>query len=150
MVLERMQKRKPRLLQHKLHLVEEREEKEKESTFLLTINSNQIVPSLNHPLALQFKEDVTNMVSNLPEFISVREGFLADLSMDITVKPAFEIGSHQHRLHSHIVINIKHNSNIQLNVKKISKALGGMYVNATFIRGNRDLKRALDYIHKNS
>jgi hypothetical protein len=126
---------------------DDHQDKLKQSTFLLTINSNQVVTSMKDPFVRTFKQQIHTILSNIPEYIAVNSGFIPDPEMIINIRPVFEIGEKQKRLHVHVVIDIKHNSNIKIDTGKITEQ-SGYYCNSTYIRGHVDLQRALRYIKK--
>lgn len=124
-------------------------EKIKTSMFLLTINSNKVVNSKKDPFVASFRKQIKELLQKLPDYIVVNANAVQDDNMVINVKSFVEIGKKQHRLHSHSIIEVKHNSNIRLDREKITAALGGYYVNVTFMRSSNDINRMLDYIKKN-
>ena len=127
---------------HRIQLSTSDDDKLKQSTFLLTINSNQVVSSIKDPFVKTFKQQIHTILNNIPDYIAVNRGFVPDPEMIINIRAEFEIGEKQQRLHTHCVIDIKHNSNIRIDTSKITEQTG-YYCNSTYIRGHSDLQRAL-------
>jgi hypothetical protein len=105
------------------------------------------VASAKDPYVKQFKQEVLEFLRGITDYIAVNPGAIPDSEMKIQIKPAFEIGEKQKRVHAHISILIEHNSNIKLDVQKIT-ADTGWYVNSRYVRGSRDLDRILEYLRK--
>ena len=121
--------------------------KEQNSTFLLTINSNASVLSQKDPKAIEFKENILNILDNIIDYIITNEGYDIDNSMIINIDSHTEIGTKNHRIHNHSVINIQHNSNIKIDTKAITKDYG-YYVNVKYVKHSNDLTRMLNYLRK--
>jgi len=127
------------------------DEKSKKSHFLLTINSNKVVGSMKDPYVSKFKKRLNLVLQDIPEYVKITTGYLPDPALEVEIRPYLEIGERQKRLHAHCSVLIKHDTNLQLDCKKISEAFGGnVYVNSTYVRGNKDYEKALIYIRKNS
>jgi hypothetical protein len=127
------------------------EDKLKTSLFLLTINSNQVINKTTHwkqdPQVKKFNKKIKILLDNIPEYIKVNANALPDNNMNINIKAFSEVGNKQHRLHIHVIIEVKHNSNIQIDTKKIT-AETGYYTNVQYMRGSGDINRMLAYIRK--
>lgn len=137
---------------HRIQVVlDDTEEKIKTSLFLLTINSNQVITdkecnTVRRKMS-EFKKEIRGILETIPEYIKVNGHAVPDDSMIINVKSFTEIGKKQNRLHCHAIVEIRHNSNIHIDVKKITE-ITGYYVNCTFMRSSGDINRMLAYIRK--
>ena len=128
--------------QHKVK-INTTEEKMHTSMFLLTLNSNTEGENK------KFKKDIENVLNNFTDYISTRVNNHADNEMDIDLSPIFEVGTKVHRLHAHIKVVIKHNSNILIDTRKLQSEYPNYYINSTYIKGSGDFNRVLKYIQKN-
>jgi hypothetical protein len=124
------------------------DEKLHHSAYLLTINTNKSVDSMNNPFVTDFKTQIKNILRNFPDYIVTNPGHQPDDSMIVRVKPFFEIGSKYHRLHCHVDTIIEHNSNIRIDVAKLSDSFG-YKIDVKFVKGSNDRDRILRYLRKN-
>ena len=126
------------------------DEKLKSSRWLMTINSNVVTPSMKDPYVRKFKRQINRILEDIPQYIVPNKGFPPDPAMIVTCKPYLEIGPAQKRLHAHISVHVQHDSNVRIDCRAISEALGGMYVNVHHVKAENELRRILDYIRKQS
>ena len=135
---------------HRVEVRQEDADDEKLATsqYLLTLNSNRVVVSMQDPYVAKFRRQVNQILENLPEYIVPNPGYEPDTEMIVTATPFLEIGGKQHRLHCHAHVVIKHNSNIRLDCGAISAELHGAYCNARHIKGSNELQKVLRYLRK--
>lgn len=136
----------PKKSHHMIKVVED-DDKVHHSQFLLTINSNYAVSSPKDPFIKEWKNKVLELLQNLPDYVITNQGAIPDNQMIINIKPFFEIGEKQKRLHAHIDVTIDHNSNIKINSNKVAEDLQA-YVNCQYVRGSRDREKILAYLRK--
>ena len=127
--------------------IDNNSDKVKTSLFLLTINSNKAVMDKKEPFIKEFKAKIKDILENIPNYIKTVNHAVPDPNMIINIKTFVEIGKKQHRLHCHCIVEVKHNSLIQLDSQKITKD-SGYYVNVQFMKSSNDLNKILSYIRK--
>jgi hypothetical protein len=125
---------------------DEPNEKLNHSIFLVSINSNKVMTKTSTE-GKRFRTEVSQVLNNISDYIAQTQGY-NDPEMMIRVKAFTEQGTKQHRLHIHAIIDISHNSHIRIDTDKISRKLGGMYVNSRYIKGSGDIERVMKYIRK--
>ncbi len=116
------------------------------SIYNLIINSNRTEQDV--PLA-DFKKIVAKCLRGFEsqEYITTNPGYDPDESIEISLRPKFEIGGKYHRVHAQIAATFIHNSNIKINIDAIKKNLPeGYNVWAPLqVLASRDLTRLLRY-----
>lgn len=135
-----------------------RETKLHSSMFFLTINSQRTLldPNPNtkymelDPVYIEFSDRVYKVLEKMGDYTKVNKGKIPDDDMKITIDESFEIGPKLHRLHCHVIVDIKHNSNIHIDTQKIQDAIPNSYVSAEYIRGNDDIEKLLAYLRDKS
>ena len=139
-----------RAQQHNIKLnIDDNDDKLHNSTFLLSISSNQAVTSMKDPFVPIFKNQIANVLRNLPDYVKVVGNAIPDPEMEITIKSAFEIGEKYHRLHSHSIVSINHDSRIQLDREKFDAKFENLYhVDFHFVKSSNDMNRMLRYLRK--
>lgn len=111
----------------------------KNSSFLLTINTNIADPRIKEPL-----RRATNwMFENLNQFLTFRNARAEqglNLIDNIIIESAIEQGNKLHRIHLHSLIKIEHRTNLQLNLPKLRKYfedaldLPNLHINVQYIK----------------
>lgn len=121
------------------------------STFFVTINSNRVWDKTSKE-GRAYMRLVGDVLNNFGNYITHRQGF-DDNQMNINIKAATEIGGKFHRLHTHVVVQVDHNSNVSVNWKAIVQffedhGISGVLVQSKYIKGSGDLDKMLRYIRK--
>jgi hypothetical protein len=100
------------------------------SNFFITINTQKTCESLNDPLLKRFKSCVGRIKRHTELFLRVRDGsqVIEDGDLDdekllsLKFKSGIEIGSEQHRLHTHMLVAIQHKYNdVKINIPKLTQ-----------------------------
>ena len=130
-------------------------EKVKNSTFLVTINTNQSYKKddthLNSDIEI-FDDLINNILNNIDTYIKP-EGFNVDKVKTADIDYSLERGNERSFLHCHILLNFSHTTRIQLDLnilkKKILSELGlkNVYINNKLIK-NYQNQNILSYINK--
>ena len=130
-------------------------EKIKNSTFLLTINTNQSYKEndkhLDNDIEI-FDDCVNNILNNIDKYIKT-DGFDVERVKDANIDYSVEIGTERRFIHCHILLNFSHTTRIQLDVnlikQKIINELGlkNVYINNKLIK-NYQNQNILSYINK--
>ena len=129
----------------------------KQSNFYLTINLNQGYNDDDEHLGDDteiFDGLLSGMLNHINDYINLPNGveWNDDNIKDVDVDYVIEKGNTQKRLHAHMLIKIKHNTNVKLNFPKIKKyiceslGLKNIYMNNMMSRANND--NILQYIDK--
>ena len=105
--------------------------REQESNFWITINTNKAPSLADMPNAVRCMEECLDALASdtvLPRYLTFgprNTEFKADVARDVVTgidwKASVEIGDHQHRLHAHIELRIKHYSQLQINRDAMGK-----------------------------
>ena len=130
-------------------------EKIKNSTFLLTINTNQSYKENDKHLENDievFDDCVNNVLNNIDKYIKP-EGFDSEKVKTADIDYTIERGGERGFIHCHILLNFSHTTRIQLDVnlikQKIINELGlkNVYINNKLIK-NYQNQNILSYINK--
>ena len=136
---------------------EKKKEQIKQSNFYLTINLNQGYNDddvhLNDDTEI-FDNLLNNMLGSIDQYITLPDGveWTDDNIKNVDVDYVIEKGHQKKRLHTHILIKIKHNTNVKLNFVKIKKhicdslGLKNIYIKNLMSKANDD--NILQYIAK--
>jgi len=130
-------------------------EKIKNSTFLLTINTNQSYKQndkhLDNDIEI-FDELINNILNNIDTYIKT-DSFDYEKVKTADIDYAIETGNERGYLHCHILLNFSHTTKIQLDVnlikQKIINELGlkNIYIQNKLIK-NYQNQNILSYINK--
>ena len=90
----------------------------KSSNWFVTINTQQRVANTD-PFVEIFYYSLDRFLRNIDEYISTREGYPTTDNRSVKIRRVIEIGPETGCLHSHVNIEVKHNSNIRLEIKRI-------------------------------
>ena len=100
-------------------------EKIKNSTFLVTINTNQSYkesdPNLENDIEV-FEDLVNNILNNIDTYIKP-EGFDDKKVKTADIDYTIEVGQERHFIHCHILLNFSHTTRIQLNIDTIKQKI---------------------------
>lgn len=155
-----METKKPEIkIKGKIQDLEKKEknEKPKNSNFLLTINTNQQYKDDDEHLKDDieiFEKTVVSILENIQDYINLPEGTPWDDTTikDVDVDYTIERGTKKGQLHIHILFKFTHHTKIQLNYEKIKKkitddlGLKNVYMYNKLIRnsGNQNILAYLD------
>jgi hypothetical protein len=131
----------------------------KQSNFYLTINLNQGYNEDDNYLESDtqiFDEVLSDVLNRLDEFVTLPEGVFwnDDTINNVDVDYIIEKGHNQKRLHSHILIKIKHKTTVKLDFVKIKRhicdtlGLKNIYMKNIMSKSNEN--NILEYINKYS
>ena len=132
-------------------------DKIKSSNFYLTINSNQsykLKPDGLENDTEVFEDVIKDVLANLNDYVTLPNGVEWDDNTirDVNIDYVIEKGSNKGFLHSHILIKIKHTTNVKLDFKKIKTkiftdlGLKNIYMK-NYVSKNND-QNILQYINK--
>lgn len=122
-----------------------------QSNFFVTVNPNVTKKELS---LRKLDSVISNIFGNVEDYVKV---LLADKNVKynkIDAEYSVEVGKDKHRVHSHILVRIQHNSKIQLDLTKIRKQLklelgfDGTRVDVKVFKDN--LSSLQEYLYKNS
>ena len=132
-------------------------EKLKSSNFYLTINTNQsykINPDGLENDTEVFEDVIKDVLANFNDYVTLPAGVMWDDDniRDVDIDYVIEKGLNKGFLHSHILIKIKHTTNVKLDFKKIKSkictdlGLKNIYLK-NYVSKNND-QNILQYIQK--
>lgn len=94
--------------------------KMKESRFMLTVNSQQVIRSKDDQFIKRFRYVVQIFLENITRFVDTHEGFPMDDERTCRIEAVrIETGPNNQKLHFHANIEFTHYSRIRLNLHKI-------------------------------
>ena len=130
-------------------------EKIKNSTFLLTINTNQSYKTNDKNLENDievFDDLINNILNNIDQYIKP-DGFDVEKVKTADIDYTIERGNERGFIHCHILLNFSHTTRIQLDVNTIKQniinelGLKNVYINNKLIK-NYQNQNILSYINK--
>ena len=122
-------------------------QKVKNSTFLLTINTNCSYKETDKHLEDDIKifdDCVNNVLNNIDKYIK-SDGFDSEKVKTADIDYTIERGGERGFIHCHILLNFSHTTRIQLDVKLIKQK--NVYINNKLIK-NYQNQNILSYINK--
>lgn len=141
--------------------VNERKEKPKYSTFLLTISTNQKYQDNDPHLetdAVFFENTVKDILNNLGSYVKLPEGtaWSPDVIKNVDVDYVVEHGKHKkgNALHAHILFRFKHSTKVQLDYNAIKSkilketGLDNIYMMNKLVKSGMSQNNILDYLDK--
>ena len=130
-------------------------EKIKNSTFLLTINTNQSYKETDKHLENDievFDSLINNILNHIDTYIKP-EGFDSEKVKNADIDYSIERGGERGFIHCHILLNFSHTTRIQLDVNLIKNkiinelGLNNVYINNKLIKKYQN-QNILSYINK--
>ena len=134
-------------------------QKNKQSIFLLSINTNRTVDKMDQKNREDFKAlaDALFNENEIFDFVIKRYGREPpedNLIVDRWTDFNYEVGEENHRLHLHAVIDIKHNSNLLIDLPRLRNFINekmGYKLNVNLkVEKTNSLKKFIDYSNKNN
>ena len=136
----------------------EKNEKPKNSNFLLTINTNQSYKDNDEHLTNDIKvfdKTIIEILQNVDKYVNLPDGdtWNDDKIKNCNIDYTIERGTQKHHLHIHILFKFTHFTKIQLNYEKIKHkiisdlGLSNVYLYNRLVRNNGS-DNILSYLNK--